>query len=106
MFKTLSDLDHVVERLLVLETETLPDVQHVDFRARNHEPDQSVVRCAKTLKIPPKKYVYLETKQCGIRTNQTLIENRLKSVTTVVLMKLVLSADTTGTGQVVTFMDL
>lgn len=47
--KTVTDLNHVIKRLLVQETETLPDVQHVDLGAGNHDPDQGVVGCAETL---------------------------------------------------------
>lgn len=54
----LPDLYHVVKRLLVSETETLSNVQHVDFRARNHDADEGVISCTKALKTKDKTRKY------------------------------------------------
>lgn len=46
-----TDLDHVIERLLVSQTETLADVQHVYLRTGNHDPDQGVVSGTESLEV-------------------------------------------------------
>lgn len=46
-----TDLDHVIKRLLISETETLADVQHVDLRTANHDPDQGVVSGTESLEL-------------------------------------------------------
>lgn len=45
------NLYHVVKRLFISKSEALSNVQHVDFRARNHDPDQRVISCTQTLKV-------------------------------------------------------
>lgn len=46
-----TDLDHVIKRLLISETETLPDVQHVYLRTGNHDSDQGVVSGTESLQM-------------------------------------------------------
>lgn len=42
-------LNHVVQRLLIAQSEALSDVQHVNLSTGDHNADQSVVSCAQTL---------------------------------------------------------
>lgn len=46
-----TDLDHVIKRLFVSQTETLADVQHVYLRTGNHDPDQGVVSGTESLEM-------------------------------------------------------
>lgn len=46
-----TNLDHVIKRFLISQTETLSDVQHVYLSAGNHDADKGVVSCSKTLEI-------------------------------------------------------
>lgn len=45
-----------MKRLLVSQTETLADVQHVYLRTGNHDPDQGVVSGTESLEVIQKKY--------------------------------------------------
>lgn len=42
-------LNHVVQRLLIAQSEALSDVQHVNLSTGDHNADQCVVSCAQTL---------------------------------------------------------
>lgn len=54
------NLDHVVQRLLIAQTEAFPDVQHVYFSTGHHDPDQRVISCAQTLEKNKKhKYMFV-----------------------------------------------
>lgn len=49
-----SHLNHIVQRFLIAQSEALSDVQHVSFRAGDHNADQSVISCAQALQTDGK----------------------------------------------------
>lgn len=49
VYSLYTNLNHVVQRFLIAQAETFPDVQHVNLTARHHNANQGVISRAQTL---------------------------------------------------------